>query len=417
MGLGLPFTAFAVFLIQQFYLRTSRQIRALDLEARSPLYTHFEETAEGLPHIRAFGRQESNIQDALRLLDASQKAYYYQLCIQQWLGIVLGLLVAAVATLLVALALFLSGSTSQTAIGLSFLNLILFAKTLESLVTAWTGMETCITGLERLRDFMEDTPQEGHGNVVEVPAAWPSMGNIELSNVSVYYEDDAQPQKVLKDISLEIEAGQNVAITGRTGSGKSSLFLALLGFLKYDGTIKIDGIELSSVSLDFLRSRLVVVSQDQIRLDATVRTNLLPFTLNLVPGEQDETQRQRSQTRDGEIQELLTRLGLWSQLDGKGGLDANLEDVGYSHGDMQLLCLARALLRCEDTGSKVVLIDEATSSVEPEKEKISQSIMAEYFEHCTMLVIGHRESSIGKVDYSVELSQGEVVQHGHRPAY
>ncbi|KAJ3494640.1 hypothetical protein NLG97_g3948 [Lecanicillium saksenae] len=415
MAVGLPLIAFAVFLVQRFYLRTSRQVRALDLEARSPLYTHFEETAEGLLHIRAFGSEQNNLQNALKLLDASQKAYYYQFCVQQWLGIVLGLLVAATATILVAIALFVGDSTSQTAIGLSFLNLILFAKTLEALVTAWTGMETCITGLERLRDLIEGTPQEQRKNVVKVPESWPSTGDIELSNVSALYDDDETQQNILKNICLSIPAGQKVGIVGRTGSGKSSLFLALLGFLKYDGTIKIDGIDISAVPFDVLRSRIVVLSQDRLNLDATIRINLLPFTLNTSTSDQNEAGRQMAVRKDAALQHLLTRLGIWMHIDGKGGLDANVEDAGYSHGEMQLFCLARAIQRCEDTGSKVVLIDEATSSVEDGKEKLARGLMKEYFAQCTVLVIGHKESSLRGVDYTVALSQGEVVQDGSSP--
>lgn len=192
-------------------------------------------------------------------------------------------------------------------------------------------------------------------------------------------------------------------------SGKSSLLLALLGFLHYQGVMKIDGIDVSSVSLDELRSRVVTVSQDQIKLDASVRVNLLPFTLNQPPT--DEKKKQEAEAQDIRLKELLIRLDIWTQLNanGKEGLDTLLDDVGYSHGQMQLFCLARGILRSQDTGSKVVLIDEATSSVEEELERTAQIVMREYFADCTVLVIGHRKSSIRDVDFTVELSKGEVV--------
>ncbi|KAJ6779421.1 hypothetical protein PWT90_03877 [Aphanocladium album] len=406
----LPFIGIAVYFIQRFYLRTSRQIRVLDLEKKSPLYTHFQETTEGLIHIRAFGWEEQNLKEAFRLLDDSQKGFYYMYCIQQWLGLVLGIMSTLIAAILMSLALFASNTTSQTAVGLSFLNLILFAKTLEQLINSWTELETSVGALERLRQFMTTTAVEPDEGYMEVPGNWPSLGNIQLTGVTARYGGDEQRPATLKNITLSIDAGQKVGIIGRTGSGKSSLFLALLGFLHYQGIMKIDGIEVSSVQLDELRARVVTISQDQIKLDASVRVNLLPFTLNQPPAK-DEKKKQEAERQDIRLQELLIRLGIWAPLNvnDKGRLNAILDDVGYSHGQMQLFCLARGILRSQDTGSKLVLIDEATSSVEDEMERTAQMVMGEYFADCTVLVIGHRKSSIRGVDFTVELSKGEVV--------
>ncbi|KAJ3477705.1 hypothetical protein NLG97_g8769 [Lecanicillium saksenae] len=337
LALILPLIGLGVYFIQCFYLRTSRQIRILDLEKKSPLYTHFQETTEGLTHIRAFGWQEENMREAFKLLDDSQKGFYYMYCIQQWLGLVL--------------------EYFATAIGLSFLNLILFAKTLEQLIGAWTDLETSVGALDRLREFMTTTPQEPDTRGGDLPEHWPSAGKIELVGVNARYSAMAEEPAILKNVSFSVEAGQKVGVIGRTGSGKSSLFLALLGFLHYDGTMKIDGVDVSSVPVDELRSRI------------------------------------------------------WSALedDDKAGLDTLLDDAGYSHGQMQVFCLARGILRAQDTGSKVVLIDEATSSVEEELERTAQEAMKEWFADCTVLVIGHRESSIRNLNVTVELSNGEVV--------
>ncbi|OAA71004.1 ABC transporter, transmembrane domain, type 1 [Akanthomyces lecanii RCEF 1005] len=409
MAIILPVIAVAVFFIQLFYLRTSRQIRIFDLERKSPLYTHFQESSEGLIHIRAFGWQKQNLEHAFKLLDDSQKAFYYMYCVQLWLGLVLGLLSTLIAAILMASALFATKSTSETALGLSFLNLILFAKTMEQLLKTWTRLELAVGALARLRDFMSTTPQESEQGRIPVPGNWPSMGNIELSGVTARYSDDEQRPATLKNISLSIDAGQKVGIVGRTGSGKSSLFLLLLGFLRYEGTMKVDGISISSIPVDELRSRIVTISQDQLKLEASARVNLLPFTLNLSPTVTDEKKRQEAERQDIRLRELLIRLGIWTPLNNKGGLDAMLDDVGYSHGQMQLFCLARGILRCQDTGSKVVLVDEATSSVEEEMERNAQRVMKEYFADCTVLVIGHRKSSIRGVEFTVELSKGEVV--------
>lgn len=184
--------------------------------------------------------------------------------------------------------------------------------------------------------------------------------------------------------------------------------MALLGFLQYEGVMKIDGIDVSSIAPDELRSRIVTISQGVLTLDASVRVNLLPFTINDAPPATEE-EKQAAANRDIKLRELLIRLGLWSQVSGKGDLDAKLDDVGYSHGEMQLFALARGVLRCEETGSRVVLIDEATSSVELEREKSAQVVMNEYFADCTVLIIGHKKSSVRGVNATVELAGGKVV--------
>lgn len=187
MVIAIPFIIIAFYLIQGFYLRTSRQMRSLDLEAKSPLYTHFEETAAGLLCIRGFGWQAENLKRGFDLLDDSQKAFYYMITIQQWLGLVVGLLIASLGSILVAFALFLSESTSDTAIGLAFLNLILFGQTLEMLIGAWTNLETSVGALARLEEFMKETPQEDAQKLATLPRNWPSMGNIELTDMSAQY--------------------------------------------------------------------------------------------------------------------------------------------------------------------------------------------------------------------------------------
>ncbi|KAJ4151482.1 hypothetical protein LMH87_012178 [Akanthomyces muscarius] len=415
MVIAIPFIIIAFYLIQGFYLRTSRQMRSLDLEAKSPLYTHFEETAAGLLCIRGFGWQAENLKRGFDLLDDSQKAFYYMITIQQWLGLVVGLLIASLGSILVAFALFLSESTSDTAIGLAFLNLILFGQTLEMLIGAWTNLETSVGALARLEEFMKETPQEDAQKLATLPRNWPSMGNIELTDMSAQYRDDPEHEPVLRNVTLAVGAGKKVGLIGRTGSGKSSLFLALLGFLPYKGVMKIDGIDVASVPPDELRSRIITVSQDQIRLEASIRVNLLPFTLNS-PDVLDEKKREAAERRDIALRELLMRLGIWSHVEDKGGVDAMLDDAGYSHGEMQLFCLARGILRYKDTGSKVVLIDEATSSVDEERERSAQEIMRESFPDCTMLVIGHGRSSIRGVDCMVELANGRVAHIDHSAA-
>lgn len=402
----LPIILIALFFIQRYYLRTSRQVRLLDLEAKAPLHTYLEETATGLTHIQAFRWQDRNIQRGILLLEESQKPFYVFLAVQQWLGMVLGLLAAALGTSLVALALFIDQSSSSSAIGLSFMGLIYLNIALQNTLVAWTELETSSGALARLSLFEEGTPQEAQRITGELPRNWPSQGQVEMRNVSASYTPESEnSQPVLRDVSFFISPGRRIGIMGRSGSGKSSLFLTMLGFISYKGEIEIDGINIASISVEDLRSRVVTITQDQVQFDATIRTNLLPFTMNDGSPKMDE----KAIKRDTDLEQLLKSLHIWIPLAKKGGLDAMLEGVGYSKGQMQLLCIARAILRQRETGSRLVLVDEGTSSVDVHTEKIVNRVMKENFAGCTILTIAHRASAMANSDGLIRLDRGATV--------
>ncbi|OAA75069.1 canalicular multispecific organic anion transporter 1 [Akanthomyces lecanii RCEF 1005] len=233
-----------------------------------------------------------------------------------------------------------------------------------------------------------------------------------MRNVSANYtpeNEDSQP--ALRNVSLFISPAQRIGIMGRSGSGKSSLFLTMLGFIAYEGEIEIDGINIASISVDDLRSRIVTISQDQTQFDATIRINLLPFTMNDASSKMDEKEKKR----DLDLEKLLKSLQIWTPLAKKGGLDAMLDGVGYSKGQMQLLCIARAILRQRETGSRLVLVDEGTSSVDAHTEKIVNRVMKENFAGCSVLTIAHRASAMADSDDLVRLDRGATVNPNREP--
>lgn len=188
VGAVIPVCAVALYIIQRFYLRTSRQIRYLDLEMKSPLYTQFTETLAGLSTIRAFGWAASTLAENHRRLDMSQKPFYILFCIQRWLQVVLDLFVAGIAVVLVAFALNFPNSTSQGAIGLAMLNIVNFSQSLTHMITMWTRLETSLGAISRLKWFIHNTPNENRPEEREtVPDQWPSKGCIELENVTASY--------------------------------------------------------------------------------------------------------------------------------------------------------------------------------------------------------------------------------------
>lgn len=189
-------------------------------------------------------------------------------------------------------------------------------------------------------------------------------------------------------------------------SGKSSLILTLLRLLEYDGTVLIDGVDISSITCQELRSRITTLPQDAIELAGTVRQNLDPFASPIIDNPVGNLH-----VHDAKMQDVLTRVGLWLHVSAGGGLDADLSSISLSQGQKQLLCLARAVLHHASTSSRIVLIDEATSSVDSATDAKMQAIMAEVFAECTVVTIAHRLETLKDVDMVLELDAGRLVMY------
>lgn len=185
----IPVCMLAIWIIQKFYLRTSRQMRHLDLEAKSPLYRLFTETAAGVATIRAFGWKRNLIDEHMQQLDRSQAPYYMMYCIQRWLNVVLDLLVAAIAVILVGFALGLPNTATKGSIGLALLNVMEFNTSLSMLVNSWTGLETSLGAIARLKTFVAETKTEDRdGEDGKLPENWPQSGAIKMERVTAKYE-------------------------------------------------------------------------------------------------------------------------------------------------------------------------------------------------------------------------------------
>jgi ATP-binding cassette subfamily C (CFTR/MRP) protein 1 len=189
VGVIIPLIVVIVYVLQKIYLRTSRQLRLLDLESKSPLYSHFTETLSGLVTIRAFGWQAQSASKNRRLLDSSQKPYYLLYCIQRWLNLVLDLMLAGIATVLIASVTQMRGTTSAGTLGIALVNILQFNTTLSFLIRKWTQLETSIGAVARVKSFEANTPSENKPLEVNLPPAqWPMRGKVEFRNVSANYE-------------------------------------------------------------------------------------------------------------------------------------------------------------------------------------------------------------------------------------
>lgn len=339
-AISFPVCFLFVYLIQKFYLRTSRQLRFLDLEAKSPLYSLFGETIAGLITVRAFGWQRSLEAKNSHLLDQSQRPFYLLFSVQRWLQLVLDLLVAAMAIMLMSLITGLRGTINGASVGIALLNVILFSQNLKLVLQYWTMLETHIGAVSRIRNFTSITKPEDTSHETAIPPPdWPAHGGIEFNSVSAGYDRN---RTVLKDLTLSIRGGEKIGICGRTGSGKSSLILTLFRMLDLrTGSITVDGVDLSTIPRHDVRSRIIGLPQDIFLLSGSVRLNIDPY----------------ERATDKAIILALQDVRLWDRIQAKGGLDVDVEDINLSHGQKQLFCLAQALLR----QSSILVLDEATS--------------------------------------------------------
>ncbi|KAJ3497677.1 hypothetical protein NLG97_g1716 [Lecanicillium saksenae] len=391
----IPFFFAVVFLIQHFYLRTSRQVRLVELDSSKSLLRHLTESGTGVEYIRAFKWQEKFTVQLHRVLDQTQKPYYYLQAIQQWLTVVMDFITAGSAVVVVSLALNYKGASSASAVGLSLLTLVSFSDFTGATVRWFVVMENMFGAVARIREFAKSTPQESDDGTSSLPERWSAAGKVEFCSISASYKSDTEkPHQALDNVSLTIQPGQTVGLVGRTGSGKSSMLLVLLRLLEYSGNIYIDGRELRTIPRNELRSRITTITQAGLALKASVRFNMNPFA---------ETE---DSSADERMIEILQRVGLWEHIEKRGGLEALMGTMKFSVGERQLFQMARAILHKENTGSSLFLMDEGTSSIDEATEKRIYGLTKESFAGCTKIIISHREGVLADTDVVLNMSDG-----------
>lgn len=327
------------------------------------------------------------------LLDSSQKPYYLLFCIQRWLSIVLDLMVAILAIILMVLVVELRDSVGAGYVGLAVLNVISFSSSLTWIVKQYTALETSIGAVSRLKKFTATTPNENLQSENELaPRAWPEHGAIEFRNLSASYYSSGY--LVLKGIDMSIRPGEKIGICGRTGSGKSSLIMTLLRLLEIsqESSIIVDNVDITKIPRQIVRSRLNAIPQDAFLIKRSVRLNASP---ELKHG-------------DDEIIDALRKVELWPLIHSRGGLDAEIDTEFFSHGQRQLFCLARAILR----KGKIVVLDEVSSSIDIVTDRLVQRLVRQEFTEATIISVAHRLNTIVDFDKIAVLQNGRLVEFG-----
>uniref|UniRef100_A0A7N8X5W2 ATP-binding cassette, sub-family C (CFTR/MRP), member 10 n=1 Tax=Mastacembelus armatus TaxID=205130 RepID=A0A7N8X5W2_9TELE len=378
---------------QHFYRHTSRELKRLCSLTLSPIYSHFSETLTGLGTIRASGGSARFEEESAKRLEQNQRCQFLSNAAMQWLDIRLQLIGVAVVTGLgvIAVVQHQFNSVDPGLVGLSLSYALSITTLLSGLIFSFTQTEMQLVSVERTEEYSTGLPTEPQHQNMQLPPAWPEQGWLEFRSVVLAYRDGLP--NALDGVSLVVRAGEKVGIVGRTGSGKSTLFLALFRMVELSqGRILLDGMDISTVGLAQLRSRLAIIPQDPFLFSGTIRENLDPC----------------GRHPDQQLLDVLDQCHLSSVVSRMGGLDAEVGERGksLSVGQRQLLCLSRALL----TQAKVLCIDEATASVDQKTDRLLQQTIRDMFQDKTVLTIAHRINTIMDCDRVLVMHAGKVVE-------
>ncbi|KAJ3150494.1 hypothetical protein HDU86_006371 [Geranomyces michiganensis] len=398
-GMLLAFVALAAIYgtLFVYYQRSFRELKRLQSVMKSPLSAHISETLANLPSIRAYGVQEVFSRICQEKTDDANISVFFYNATRLWFLLRLSTLSACVTFAVVILAPF--STSSMTAISVTAA--INLSSVLINYFVALGRTEAMFNAVERLNHYSNGLPSEAPKVQPNDPtsADW-VKGSIEMKELSLRYEGAGDDQLAISNLSLAIRAGEKIGVCGRTGSGKSTLVSALFRLMEpHAGRISIDGVDISTLGLQTLRSAITMVAQDPTLISGTVRSNLLLRNKGESLCADD----------DDKIWAALDRVGLRNHVKSlPNQLNAEIVEGGsnWSAGQRQLLCLARAVLE----SSRIVVLDEASSSLDAASDAIIQEFVAKEIPDTTVISVAHRLNSICGLDRVLVLDGGRIVE-------
>ncbi|RBA11790.1 hypothetical protein FPRO05_14227 [Fusarium proliferatum] len=383
------------------YLSAAREMKRLESASISLVLEHFRSSLAGLSTIRAFSNVSTYTSHMHTLLDHNSQASWHLWLFNRWFNFRINLTGTLYCVLTAALVVLLPNITAPMA-GFVLSFTLDYPAAILWTVRQYANVELSMNSAERVMEYKNMVVEAQDG--VEPPQQWPSRGELEVKNLSVGY---GSCPSILKNITFTIPAGQSVGVVGRTGAGKSTLILALFRLLAArEGSIMIDGMDISKLKVFHLRSRLQIIPQDLFLFSGTVRSNL--DLEGLYP--------------DSELQETLNRFKLLGALglvkdgpcdnDNYASLSTTISEGGsnLSAGQRQLLCICRVFL----SRPKLLILDEATSGIDKRSDMVIQQLIQQEAARCgtTLVVVAHRLSSVINFNAIMVLESGTMAEFG-----
>ncbi|KAF2810073.1 P-loop containing nucleoside triphosphate hydrolase protein [Mytilinidion resinicola] len=387
-----------MFLFSAAYYRSSaREVKRHESVLRSTVFARFSEAVFGTATIRAYGLQDQFQRTIRAAIDDMDSAYYLTFANQRWLSVrldAIGNMLVFVVGILVVTSRF---SVSPSIGGLVLSYILSIVQMIQFTVRQLAEVENNMNATERIHHYGTELEEEAPLRIGDVPKSWPDKGEIIFEDVQMRYREGLP--LVLQGLNMHVQAGERIGVVGRTGAGKSSIMSTLFRLVELSGgSITIDGVDISTIGLHDLRSKLAIIPQDPTLFRGTIRSNLDPF----------------DEHTDLELWSALRQadlVGAETTLDDKTGrihLDSTVEEEGlnFSLGQRQLMALARALVR----GSQIIVCDEATSSVDFETDQKIQRTIVDGFKGKTLLCIAHRLKTIIGYDRICVMDAGRIAE-------